>query len=127
MLASNLRKNVDEAFVRRMHFIVDFPMPALAERFALWETIWPERAPRADDLDVRFLAAQFELSGGHIRNAALAAAFLAAEQGSAITMAHVMAAVRREYQKMGTLVMDQSRWSHPAVAAATGERVQDVS
>lgn len=121
ILASNLRKNVDEAFVRRMHFIVEFPMPTPAERRVLWDAIWPEQAPLAGDVDAAFLAAQYELSGGHIRNAALAAAFLAAEQDSAITMAHVIAAVRREYQKMGTIVLDHARWAHPSAPVPVGE------
>jgi len=116
ILASNLRKNVDEAFVRRMHFAVEFPLPEYPERLALWERIWPDLAPRAADLDLAFLAREFELSGGHIRNAAVAAAFLAAEQDSAIAMDHVIAAVRREYQKMGTVILEAGRWVYPVVS-----------
>jgi len=127
ILASNLRKNVDEAFVRRMHFTVEFPLPEYAERRALWETIWPDRAPRAADLDLAFLARQFELSGGHIRNAALAAAFLAAEEETVITMRHVIAAVRREYQKMGTVILDAARWSHPAAPSSPPVTLQEPS
>ena len=121
ILASNLRKNVDEAFVRRMHFTVEFPLPEYAERLALWERIWPDTAPRAETLDLAFLARQFELSGGHIRNAALAAAFVAAEEDSVITMAHVIAAIRREYQKMGTVILEAGRWAYPTATSSPAD------
>jgi SpoVK/Ycf46/Vps4 family AAA+-type ATPase len=106
ILATNLRKNMDDAFVRRMHFTVEFPFPGERERQRIWGRIWPENAPRCQDLDLGFMAHQFELAGGNIRNIALAAAFQAAADGGAVSMAHLVYATRREYQKMGKIIVD---------------------
>jgi SpoVK/Ycf46/Vps4 family AAA+-type ATPase len=100
ILASNLRQNLDESFVRRLAFTVHFPFPDEAHRRRIWTGIWPKEAPLDTDADFDFLAKQFKLSGGNIKNVALAAAFLAAEEGSAIAMRHLVVAVEREYQKM---------------------------
>ncbi len=101
ILASNLRQHLDDAFVRRLAFTIHFPFPDQAHREKIWTAVWPAAAPLASDVDLTWLAAQFKLSGGHIKNVALAAAFLAAEDDSAIAMRHVFAALEREYQKMG--------------------------
>ncbi len=101
ILASNLRQHLDDAFVRRLAFTIHFPFPDQAHREKIWTAVWPAAAPLARDVDLAWLAAQFKLSGGHIKNVALAAAFLAAEDDSAIAMRHVFAALEREYQKMG--------------------------
>ena len=106
MLATNMRKNMDDAFVRRMHFMLEFPMPGEAERRRIWQQVWPDDAPRSPDLDLDIVARRFELSGGNIRNAALAAAFLAADDGGPIAMTHLLRAIRREYQKMGKVVAE---------------------
>lgn len=107
ILATNLRKNMDDAFVRRMHFTVEFPLPAEEERRQIWATIWPDDLPRSADLDLHLLAQRFDVTGGNIRNIALAAAFLAAADSGAVTMAHVLHAMRREYQKMGKMVLER--------------------
>ncbi len=101
ILATNLRANLDEAFLRRLAFVVHFPFPDEASRRRIWDGIWPAALPRAADLDTAALARDFKLSGGHIRNVALAAAFLAAEEESQVTHDHVLHAIRREYQKLG--------------------------
>jgi SpoVK/Ycf46/Vps4 family AAA+-type ATPase len=106
ILATNLRKNMDDAFVRRMHFSVEFPFPSEQDRRRIWERVWPENSPRSRDLDLNFMARRFEMAGGNIRNIALAAAFLAAAGDGAITMAHLIHATRREYQKMGKVVTE---------------------
>ena len=106
ILASNLSKNVDEAFVRRIQFVIEFSLPEENERRAIWERIWPEGVPRAPDLDLGFMAQRFEVAGAHIRNIALAAAILAAAENSAVTQKHLLRATRREYQKMGKVVDD---------------------
>jgi SpoVK/Ycf46/Vps4 family AAA+-type ATPase len=104
VLATNLAKNIDPAFLRRLHVMVEFPMPGGPERRRIWARGLPKGAPVADDLDLDALADQFEVSGGTIRNAVVGAAFLAAEEGSVITMAHAVASLRRELQKAGRLV-----------------------
>ena len=100
-LATNLRGNLDEALIRRLAFTVNFPFPDAASRRRIWERIWPADTPLAEDVDAQRLASEHRLPGGSIRNAALAAAFLAAEQGGPVTMRHIGDAIRREYQKMG--------------------------
>ncbi len=104
ILATNLQKNMDEAFVRRMHFSVEFPLPGAADRSRIWERIWPAETPRSPDLDLDFISQKFELTGGNIRNIAVGAAFLAAADGKMVTMDHLIGATQREYQKMGKLM-----------------------
>jgi MoxR-like ATPase len=102
ILATNLRRNMDDAFMRRMAFSVQFPFPEEAERLRIWSGVWPKATPRADDLDLPFLASQFKLAGGNIKNVALGAAFLAAaEKEGVVSMRHLVRATRRELQKMG--------------------------
>lgn len=104
VLATNLRNNMDEAFVRRLHATVEFQLPGLADRRRIWEQIWPAATPRDAGLDLDFLARRVEVAGGSIRNIALAGAFLAAADGGVVTMGHVLHATRREYQKMGKVL-----------------------
>lgn len=104
VLATNFRKNMDDAFVRRLHFTVDFPLPCEADRRRIWEQIWPKDTPRGADLDLAYMARRFELPGGNIRNVALAAAFLAASNGGVVNMSHLLHGTRREYQKMGKVI-----------------------
>jgi AAA+ superfamily predicted ATPase len=104
ILATNLSQNMDDAFVRRLHFVIDFALPDERERLRIWERIWPESVPRDPSVDLAFMARRFEVAGGHIRNIALAAAFLAAAEGTAVTQKHLIHATRREYQKMGRII-----------------------
>jgi SpoVK/Ycf46/Vps4 family AAA+-type ATPase len=104
ILASNLRRNIDEAFVRRMHFMVEFPFPNETLRLQIWRQIFPKEAPLTKGTDFEFLAKNFKLSGGNIRNIALAAAFYAAENAGKIEMKDIMRGVKREMQKMGKTV-----------------------
>ena len=101
ILATNLRQNLDEAFVRRLAFTVHFPSPGEADRRRIWEGIWPSAVPLGQDVDLAFLARQFKLTGGNIKNIALAAAFLAARNGTVISQTHLLQATRREFQKLG--------------------------
>jgi ATP-dependent 26S proteasome regulatory subunit len=103
ILATNLRKNMDEAFARRMHFSVEFPVPEEADRCRIWQSIFPGEAPLGSDVDLSFMARQFKISGGNIKNIALGAAFLAAQDGGSITMESLIRATKREYQKVGKL------------------------
>jgi SpoVK/Ycf46/Vps4 family AAA+-type ATPase len=106
ILASNFRKNMDEAFIRRLHFTVEFPFPSEEDRLRIWENVWPDTAPRDPALDFAFLARRFQITGGNIRNIALSAAFLAADDEGIVKMQHLIRATQREYQKMGKLVSD---------------------
>ena len=106
VLATNLRRNIDDAFLRRLDFVIDFPFPEPEDRVRIWRLLLPTTAPLAEDLDLEFLAHQFKLSGGAIRNCSLAAAFLAAEDGGVITMEHLVRAVAIEYGKLGRLTLE---------------------
>ena len=106
ILTTNLKANLDQAFIRRLRFILDFPLPALEERRHLWQQVWPGELPLEAEIDWDMLAQRFELAGGSIRNIALAAAFLAANDTGKVSFLHIKQAIRREYQKMGKLLMD---------------------
>jgi len=103
ILASNLRENMDDAFVRRIRFIVEFPFPEVEDRLMIWKKHFPATAPVSDEIDYSFLAQQFTIAGGHIKNAVLHAAFFAAAEDQVIGMAHILRGVRREFEKMGRL------------------------
>ncbi len=99
ILTTNLRKQIDQAFQRRFHFVVTFPRPEAAERLALWQHLIPQRAPRAADLDLALVAEAVALTGGEIRNAAHHAAILAAADACAIGLQQVAIGVWRVLQK----------------------------
>ena len=106
VLATNLRSNMDDAFLRRLDVVVDFPLPTVEDRERLWRHMLPDEAPVADDVDVAALAKLFEVTGGSIRNCTVTAAFLAAADGGTITMAHLVQAVALEYRKNGRLTLE---------------------
>lgn len=101
ILATNLRQNLDDAFLRRLAFTIHFPFPDQGDRRRIWQTIWPAQVPIHEDVDFDFLAEQFKLSGGNIKNVALAAAFFAAAEDSAVRMRHLLHAVADEFRKLG--------------------------
>jgi SpoVK/Ycf46/Vps4 family AAA+-type ATPase len=103
LLATNRKDNVDEAFTRRMDFIVDFPFPNTQDRLKIWHNIFPEETRIDTNIDFDFLAEKFNLSGGNIQNAAIASAFYASQNDKIITMKHIIKAIKREYQKMNKL------------------------
>ncbi|MCI0396435.1 MAG: ATP-binding protein [Chloroflexi bacterium] len=109
ILATNMRANLDEAFTRRLHFIVEFPFPEAADREIIWQVNFPSQTPLAADVNFKLLAERFRLAGGNIRNIIMAAAFLAAEAGEAVGMKQLLHATRREYQKIGRL-LDEQLW-----------------
>lgn len=104
ILATNLRANLDEAFTRRLQFIVNFPFPDQEYRRKIWQVLMPPDLPHAKNLDFNLMADRFKLSGGSIRNIIVSAAYFAAENGGEVTMDHLMHGARREFQKMGRLV-----------------------
>ncbi len=103
VLATNLRTNIDDAFTRRLDVVVDFPEPEEADRLILWDRCIGARIPRAEDIDLEFLAARFRLAGGNIRNIAVSAAFLAASDERSLSMGDLVRATAQEYRKLGRL------------------------
>jgi SpoVK/Ycf46/Vps4 family AAA+-type ATPase len=101
ILTTNLRTNVDSAFLRRFQLVVDFPSPDALARAKLWKVLLPQKAPLAKRLDLPKIADAVRLSGGAIENAAHYAAVIAAEAGEAIDLQHVARAVWAELMKDG--------------------------
>lgn len=114
ILASNFRKNIDDAFLRRLHFMIEFPLPDERSREMIWCATFPAETPLGDDVDFTFLS-KFKFTGGNIKNIALAASFLAAEDSEIVGMEHLIKATKRELQKIGKLFTEAdfgeySRW-----------------
>lgn len=101
ILTTNLASSIDSAFKRRISFTIEFPMPDEKERARIWQTHLPTRAAVAGDFDFEWLARRHEMSGGHIRNAVLRAAFLAAAESSPIKFDHLKRAGEIEALAMG--------------------------
>jgi hypothetical protein len=99
VLASNLRHNMDPAFLRRLRFVVDFPFPGPAQRVLIWQAHLRTGAPLAPDLNLPLLADRLAVAGGTIRNIVLSAAFLAAAEDVPVGMDQLLRAARREYAK----------------------------
>jgi hypothetical protein len=98
ILTTNLKSALDAAFHRRLRFIVRFPFPDEGQREAIWRRAFPEATPLGD-IDYRKLA-QLQITGGAVRNIALNAAFLAAEAGEKVGMAHLLRAARADRAKL---------------------------
>ena len=109
ILATNLLQNFDEAFRRRINYMIQFPFPDKTLRKLIWETVFPKIAP-LDCIDFDLLANEFELSGAGIKNSALHAGFLAASDhdvNSKITIQHIIQGIKNEYTKVGKVLTNQ--------------------
>jgi SpoVK/Ycf46/Vps4 family AAA+-type ATPase len=95
ILATKLRANLDQAFLRRMGFVIDLPFPDEAARRALWERHLPKQVPLAADVNFDTLSL-LGLPGSAIRNVVLKCVSLAMVTGEPITMTHLQTAARRE-------------------------------
>lgn len=104
ILTTNKFNNFDDAFRRRIRFIVNFKMPDSEMRRQLWNKIFPKKAPLGKDFDDWFLAENFELSGSSIKSIAILASYLALAEKSDIMMKHILVALKYEYQKMGKII-----------------------
>ncbi len=105
IMATNLLGNIDAAFMRRITYVVRFPFPDAAMREEIYRRTIPDTAPLAEDIDWAFLAEKFELSGGHIKNIVLSAAFLAAQEGQPIGMSQLLRAAVGELRKNEIVVV----------------------
>lgn len=101
ILATNLLQNFDDAYKRRIKYIISFTFPRAEQRKELWEKIFPEEMPLGEDIDTEYLASNFELSGAAIKNIALNAAFIAASEQKVTGMEHIMISLQQEYKKAG--------------------------
>ena len=108
ILATNLIGNIDAAFMRRITYVIRFPFPDPDTREQIYRRMIPAAAEISDDIDWRFLAEKFELSGGHIKNIVLAAAFMAAGEGRAVSMRHMLQAAVNEMKKNEIVVVRET-------------------
>jgi hypothetical protein len=119
ILTTNLRQNVDQAFLRRCRFDINFPLPDLPAREKIWRQCLPKAAP-VNAINFRYLARRLErLTGGHIRHICVRAAFSAASEGSkTIEMRHVVNAARAELTKLGMVTAERefAEWESAHVA-----------
>lgn len=100
ILTTNMRENIDDAFFRRIKICVDFPFPDEKLRLEIWKKVFPKEAPLAEGLDFEWLARNIRLSGGSIKNSAIAAAFSACHEAISINMEHIINAARIECRKI---------------------------
>jgi hypothetical protein len=116
ILASNLKENIDKAFTRRFHYIINFRRPEAPERTRIWRLAFPHKAPIAGDVDLDAVAA-LEMTGASISDAARTAALLAADAGgNVITMAHVIQGIRRQYNREARLLRPEELGRHASLA-----------
>jgi SpoVK/Ycf46/Vps4 family AAA+-type ATPase len=101
ILATNRKKDLDEAFLRRLRLVVEFPLPGVAERLRIWRSMIPAGVD-ASDVDFPFLAQRFALAGGHIRGIVFQACLQSAGEGAPrrLSMPAIVRAVQREYNKL---------------------------
>jgi len=113
ILATNLKNALDQAFMRRLRFIINFPFPGVKERSLIWQKAFPPEMP-TQDIDFNRLA-KLNLTGGSIHNVVLTAAFLAAHAGTSVTMSVVLTAARTEFRKLDRPINEaEFRWHSSA-------------
>lgn len=104
VLTSNLLGNIDQAFQRRIHVVVEFSEPGLGERERLWAAVAPEQLPMDPSIDLAAIARRYPLTGAQIRDATIEAAYLAASNGRVVTTEHLLTGIRRQFEKAGRTV-----------------------
>lgn len=104
ILATNMRKAIDNAFLRRIRIAVEFQMPDAKQRKSIWQKSFGTQIPHSD-VDFEFLSQHLKISGGNIRNITLNAAFLANADGMSVTMKHIIIATKREYNRIGKICL----------------------
>lgn len=107
IMASNLLQNIDNAFMRRISFIISFPFPDVPTRRMLWEKMLGVGAPVSKDVNLDFMAEQFKIAGGNIKNIVIHAAFQAAAQKSFITMKHLLRSAVNEQRKDSIIIVKE--------------------
>lgn len=104
IMTTNLLGNLDQAFFRRISYVVYFPLPDEKSRKLIWQKIFPKNAPLSKDVDFDFLARKFEISGGNIKNAVITSTFMAAAESKKIEMKHIVKALEYEMKKQGKMI-----------------------
>lgn len=105
ILATNHLEQIDTAFFRRIQYVVHFPFPQVQQRYELWKSFVTNKVPLEKDIDFQYLAEQFEMTGGSIKNAMLTALFLAASQKQKCSIIHILKGIKQELQKQGKVLL----------------------
>jgi SpoVK/Ycf46/Vps4 family AAA+-type ATPase len=98
ILTTNLKNSMDQVFLRRLRFVVQFPYPDAKQRADIWRQVFPANTPTEGLIPERL--AKLSITGGNIRNIALNAAFIAADANEPVMMKHLLLAAKREYLKL---------------------------
>lgn len=107
VMTTNFQNNIDAAFFRRISYVIHFNLPSAEFRYRIWKKIFPKEVPLSQDIDFDFLAKNFEISGGNIKNIALVSAFMAASENSKeLKFSHILKAVKYELKKQGSTVLN---------------------
>ena len=112
IMTTNYLENIDQAFFRRISYVIHFPFPDVPSRKQIWMTMFPKEVPLAKDIDFDYLANQFEISGGNIKNIAVTAAFLAAKSDKKLRMKHIIQAIKYELTKQGKTLLKEDFGEH---------------
>ncbi len=104
VMTTNYKENIDSAFFRRISYVIHFSLPDAGARKHIWRGIFPPKTPLEEGVDFDYLSRQFELSGGSIKNIAVAAAFMAAAEDAPVSMGHIVRAVKYEMVKQGKIM-----------------------
>lgn len=107
VMSTNYLENIDAAFFRRISYVIHFPFPNEKSRKKIWKGMYPKEVPLSDDVDFDYLARQFELSGGNIKNIAVTSAFLAARNDKELKMKHILTALKYELTKQGKTLLKE--------------------
>lgn len=118
ILATNLETSIDQAFKRRIHYHVTIPFPDPPARARIWQRLLPERAPVTPGIDFLRLGRTFDLAGGHIKNAVMRAAYLAAQRETTISMALLAEAAEKECAAAGKLFQHVAQPASPPAKPA---------
>lgn len=106
ILATNYVNNIDDAFKRRIKFMVNFSFPTPEVRLELWHTILPKQVPFEEEIDFEYYAEHFELSGSSIKEVLTNASFIAASQGEKLANRHIIEAIKLNFAKYGKVLTD---------------------
>ncbi len=107
IMATNLLQNIDNAFMRRINFVISFPFPDVPTRRMLWGKMLNTGAPISEDVNLDFMAEQFKLAGGNIKNIVIHAAFQAAAEKTSISMRHLLKSTVNEQRKNNIIIVKE--------------------
>lgn len=104
IMTTNFIENIDKAFFRRINYVVHFNMPDFELRLKIWKNMFSSKTPISDDVNFEYLAKNFEIAGGSIKNIVLTASFMAASESDKVEMKHIIKSVEYELKKQGKMV-----------------------